>query len=392
MIRCGLDRLLAQGELLRGRRYGLLCHQASLTADCEPAHLALARRAPPAVLFAPEHGFYGVEQDMVAARDRRDPLTELPIVSLYGDDATTLRPRPAAFDGLDLLVVDLQDVGARYYTFAATAVWSAEVAIARGCEVWVLDRPNPLGGAEVAGGGVDPGCHSFVGAFDMPVRHGLTLAEIVRLEARRRGWPAEALRCFAVEGWRRGDDARNWGRPWVAPSPNMPTPSTAFLYPGLCLVEGTEVSEGRGTTRPFQLVGAPWIEPDHLCRELARLDLQGVRCVPTYFRPQFQKHAGEVCGGVELLVVDPGRLDALRLGAELVAALQRLWPAAFRWRERAYEFVEDVPAIDLLTGSASYREIVESGGAVSSWLDSLRQRDAAFREERRAVLLYPEER
>jgi uncharacterized protein YbbC (DUF1343 family) len=171
----------------------------------------------------------------------------------------------------------------------------------------------------------------------------------------------------------------------------MPSPITAFLYPGLCLVEGTEVSEGRGTTRPFQLVGAPWIEPAALCGELDRLALPGVRFVPTYFRPQFQKHAGEVCGGVELLVTEPRRLDAVRLGAELVAALWRLRPRGLFWRERAYEFVEDTPAIDLLTGSASYRRTVEAGGSVSEWLGSLRAREEAFREERRAVLLYPEE-
>ncbi|HUP21575.1 MAG TPA: DUF1343 domain-containing protein [Thermoanaerobaculia bacterium] len=391
MIRCGLDRLLGQSERLEGRRYGLLCHQASLTADCEPAHLALLRyRAPPAVLFAPEHGFYGVEQDMVVARERRDPVSGLPIVSLYGDDIASLRPRPEAFEGLDLLVVDLQDVGARYYTFAATAVWAAEAAIGRGCEVWVLDRPNPLGGIEVSGGGVDRELRSFVGAFDMPIRHGLTLAEIVLLEAQRRRWSEGAVTCFPVEGWRRGDDATAWGTPWVAPSPNMPAAVTAFLYPGLCLVEGTEVSEGRGTTRPFQLVGAPWVEPARLRRELDRLDLEGVRCVPTFFRPQFQKHAGEVCGGVELVVTEPSRLDAVRLGAELVAALRRLYPDHFRWRERAYEFVEDIPAIDLLTGSSAYRETVEGGAPVSAWLKSLRGRDEAFREERRSVLLYPE--
>lgn len=390
MIASGLDRLLAEPERLRGRRYGLLCHQASLDADCRPAHLALLRHTAPAVLLAPEHGFYGVEQDMIPERATRDPVSGLPIVSLYGDHAASLRPRPEIFDDLDLLVIDLQDVGSRYYTFAATAVWSVEVAIERGCEVWVLDRPNPLGGVAVGGGGVDAGFHSFVSAFDMPIRHGLTFAEIVRLEERRRRLATGRIQYFALEGWRRSDDARAWTRPWVAPSPNMPTPTTAFLYPGLCLVEGTEASEGRGTTRPFQLVGAPWVRPDALCSELERLGLEGVRFAPTYFRPQFQKHAGEACGGVELLVTDPSRLDAVRLGAELVAALRRLHPREFRWRERAYEFVDDKAAIDLLTGSATFRETVEAGGSVSSWLDSLRARDAAFREERRAVLLYPE--
>lgn len=391
-LTAGLDRLLAEPAALAGRRYGLLAHAAAVTQDLLPAHLALSRSpAAPAALFAPEHGFYAVEQDMVASAAGRDPWTGLPMVSLYGSSGDTLVPRREAFAGLDLLVIDLQDVGSRYYTFAATAIWAAEVALAAGCEVWVLDRPNPLGGAAVEGNFPEPGLESFVGAFRLPVRHGLTLGELFLLEARRRGWPARH-RVWAMAGWRR---SMLWGetaRPWIAPSPNMPSLGAALVYPGSCLVEATEVSEGRGTTRPFQLVGAPWVEPLRLAGDLAALSLPGVSFVPTYFKPQFQKHRGEACGGVELVVTDAGRLRPYRAGLELLAALARHGPSDFAWRAAPYEFVADRPAIDLLTGSPAYREAIEGGGLGLAELAAGWAADEdEFRRERRPILLYPEE-
>lgn len=392
--RAGLDGLLA-GDLgrLRGRRYGLLGHGPSQTADHVPAHLALtAAGARPAVLFGPEHGYYGVEQDMVAAADQDDPWTGAPVRSLYGDDAASLRPSPTAFAGLDLLLIDLQDIGARYYTYAATAVWATEVALAAGCEVWVLDRPNPLGGG-VEGNLLEPGYESFVGAFRTPQRHGLTLAELVRLEAARRGWDDAGLRVWPVEGWRR---AAGWGgaRPFYPPSPNMPTLDTAAIYPGLCLIEATEISEGRGTTRPFQLVGAPAVDPRALADLLNGRGLAGVVFVPTYFRPQFQKHAGEVCGGVEIVVTARGAerwgLRPVRLGVEVLFALQQVMGEAFRWRRAAYEFVEDVPAVDLLAGTDRLRHAVEAGNRfeLDSWMSTWKGDETAFRSdvEERGVL------
>jgi uncharacterized protein YbbC (DUF1343 family) len=395
MIATGLDRLLLAADRLAGRRYALLSQGASLTADCEPAHLALAAcpGGPPAALFSPEHGFYGVEQDMVAAAGGREPWTGLPLRSLYGDAEATLRPAPEEFRGLDLLLIDLQDVGSRYYTYAATAVWAAEAALTAGCEVWVLDRPNPLGGA-VEGNLPDPGFESFVGAFRLPVRHGLTLGELLRLEAGRRGWP-ERLQVWEVRGWRREPWWRRpggAGRPWTAPSPNMPTPATALVYPGVCLLEATELSEGRGTTRPFQLVGAPWLDPLGLASRLATRGLPGVRFVPTFFRPQFQKHAGELCGGVELLVTDADAFAPYRTGVELLAALAESSPREFAWRRAPYEFVTDRPAIDLLTGGESCRLAIDAGDreALDAWIASWPADEESFRRERRAVLLYPE--
>ncbi len=391
MISTGCDLLLERSAELAGRRWGLLAHGASVDARRRPLHLALAASSsgPPMALFGPEHGYYGVEQDMVASADERDPWTGAPIRSLYGADEGSLRPSAEAFDSLDLLLIDLQDVGSRYYTYAATAVWAAEEALAAGVEVWLLDRPNPLGGEEVEGDLPRPGFESFVGAFRTPVRHGLTLGELVRLEAERRGW-GEGLRVWPLRGWRRSMLWPETGRPWLAPSPNMPSFLTALVYPGLCLLEATEISEGRGTTRPFLLLGEPRIDPPSLARRLR--DLPGLSAVPTYFRTQFQKHAGALCGGVELLVDDAAVLEPYRCGVEILVALRAELGARFAWREAPYEFVSDRPAIDLLSGGTELRLALEADTSVAEWVASWGADEAEFRAERRQILLYPEEK
>ncbi len=350
--------------------------------------------APPTLLLGPEHGYYGVEQDMIAAEEKVDPWTGTPIVSLYGDHEGTLRPRAEVFDDVDVLVVDLQDVGSRYYTFAATAVWTAEVALAQGCEVIVLDRPNPLGGVVVEGNLPGPGLESFVSAFEIPVRHGLTLGELVLLEARRRGLDAAAIQVERVEGWRREDLWDATRRPWIAPSPNMPSFQTALVYPGGCLIEATQVSEGRGTTRPFELVGAPWVDAVDLCEDLGERGHAGVVVTPVYFRPQFQKHAGEVCAGVQIVVTSPERFRSLRFGVDLLESLvmQGAGPkggrGAFAWRRDPYEFIEDTPAIDLLAGTSALRERLDQGRPIDDWVASWTDDEAAFVAERSDVLLY----
>ena len=389
MFGTGLDRLLADPEVLAGRRYALLSHAASVTAGMEPIHLALARRAPapPTLLLGPEHGFHGVEQDMVPSADEVDPWTGIPIVSLYGDSGDSLAPEPAVFDGVDLLLVDLQDVGARYYTYAASAVWAARAAVAAGREVWLLDRPNPLGGEAVEGNLRRPGFESFVGAFALPVRHGLTLAELVLLEAERGGWN-DGIAAWRLAGWRRSMLWPELGRPWVAPSPNIPRFATALLYPGACLIEGTVLSEGRGTTRPFELVGGPGVDAPRLAARLNALGLAGVSYTPVYFRPQAQKHAGELCGGVQAHVTDAARFVSYRAGVELVLALAETAGESFGWRAEPYEFVADRPAVDLLTGDEELRRAVDGGARPSDWLDSWAADEEAFRRERRSILLY----
>ncbi|MCZ7651371.1 MAG: DUF1343 domain-containing protein [Thermoanaerobaculia bacterium] len=390
MIATGLDHLLAAPEALRGRRYALLTHGAAVTATLEPAHLALAAHAPPALLLAPEHGLYGVEQDMVPVRERRDPWTGLPVASLYGSDARSLRPDPALFAGVDLLVVDLQDVGARYYTYVAAGVWAAEGAAGAGCEVWWLDRPNPLGG-EVEGNRPRPECASYVGAFDLPVRHGLTPGEIALREARRRGWQPQ-LRIWPVTGWEERTSWPAWGGPWLAPSPNMPDFATALVYPGLCLLEATELSEGRGTTRPFRLFGAPGVDPPRLAAALRRLGLPGLGFVPAAFRPQFQKHAGQICGGVELVVTEPERVRPVAAGVRILATLARELGDQFSWRRAPYEFVSDRPAIDLLSGGDELRRIVERGQDPEGWIAGWTADEAAYRGEWAGLRLYGGER
>lgn len=398
MIRTGLDVLLTRAAGLAGRRYAVLGHAASLSADGVPIVFALteAGAGSPAFLLAPEHGYHAVEQDMVPAEESIDAWTGLPIRSLYGRDERSLRPDPEVFADVDLLVIDLQDVGSRYYTFAATAVWAARAALAAGSEVLVLDRPNPLGGVAVEGSSRGPGLDSFVGAFETPVRHGLTLAELVRLEAAREGWDEAGLSCVAMEGWRREMSWQATGLPWVAPSPNMPSPETALVYPGACLLEATELSEGRGTTQPFLLAGAPGLDGPSLARRmtarLAAAGLGGVCFVPAFFRPQFQKHRGEVCAGVRWRVSAPEGFQPFRVGVELLRALRAESGAAPAWRSAPYEFVTDRPAIDLLAGDDRLRQGLETGdeALIDGWIAEWPEAEARFRAEREPALLYRE--
>ncbi|MFQ5350534.1 MAG: exo-beta-N-acetylmuramidase NamZ domain-containing protein [Thermoanaerobaculia bacterium] len=294
------------------------------------------------------------------------------------------------FAGIDLLLIDLQDVGARYYTYAASAVWAAETAVRAGCEVWLLDRPNPLGGEIVEGNLRQPGYESFVGALSLPVRHGLTLAELVLLEAERGGW-RDGIATFRLASWRRSMLWPELGRPWVAPSPNLPRFETALVYPGHCLVEGTTLSEGRGTTRPFELVGGPGIDPPVLAERLSQAPLEGVGFTPVYFRPQAQKHVGELCGGVQTHVTSPARYASVRAGVELIAALHAVGGESFGWRTEPYEFVADRPAVDLLSGDRALRRALDGGEGLETWLSSWAADEESFRRERRAVLLYDEE-
>lgn len=391
MIRTGLDRLLENPGVLAGRHYGLLSHSAARSLDLWPIHVALLRHGAPLpdLLFGPEHGFYGVEQDMIPAVDEIDPWTDLPTLSLYGDSDASLRPDPETLRGLDLLVIDLQDIGARYYTYAATAIWAAEMALDQGLEVWILDRPNPLGGRQVEGNLRSGDFESFVGALRVPPRHGLTLGELVRLEELR-GRFSGRCRIWEVEGWHRGMLWPELGRLWIAPSPNLPSAEIAFIYPGLCLVEGTELSEGRGTTRPFQLIGAPGVDAIGLADELTARDLPGVGFIPTFFRPQFHKHKGQVCSGVEIRVTDYLELRPYRCGVEVLAAVRKVAPEALIWRRQAYEFVTDRPAIDLLSGDTSLRELLEAGDDPTSWITSWADDEETFRRESSEVLLYPD--
>ncbi len=390
----GLDVLRQEGfARLRGRRVGLLAHPASVDAQLDHAvELMAAAGVRLEALFGPEHGITGELQDMDTwdlAEGVRDPRTGARVYSLYGSTEASLRPTPEMLAGLDVVVVDLQDVGARYYTFAVTMGYVMEAAAAAGVAVMVLDRPNPLGGRpeDVEGPSIDHDHRSFVGAYPMPIRHGLTMAEYARAVAEEKKLSLE-LELVPMVGWRRDMTFEETGLPWVMPSPNMPTVDTAWIYPGQCLLEGTNLSEGRGTTRPFELSGAPWLDARAWASGAAKHAGPGVVLRPTVIRPMFQKHAMKACGAIQIHVTDRWAVRPLRLSIALLAAARALGPSDFEWRTKAYEFVEDRLAIDLLFGSERPRRALEAGVAVDEIVASFGAEERAFVERRRAWSLY----
>jgi uncharacterized protein YbbC (DUF1343 family) len=394
----GLDVLCRERlDLLRGRRVGVLCHPASVAADLTHVVDRLIEVGiRPVRLFGPEHGVRGEAQDMIGLPDERDARTGIPVVSLYGDTFESLAPAAADLDGLDVLVVDLQDIGSRYYTYVWTMALALGAASRAGVAVVVLDRPNPLGGDAIEGGGVREGYESFVGLGAIPVRHGLTIGEIARLCLRGMPWggprfarPLDGdLTVVPMRGWRRAMRFPETGLPWVMPSPNMPTPDTALVYPGQCLFEATNLSEGRGTTRPFEIVGAPFLDGYAWAEALDQLAgaLPGVRFRPLSFRPTFHKFGGRSCGGVQLHVTDAGAFRPYLTGIALLATARRLASAEFRWRTEPYEFVADRAAIDLLTGGDLIRNAVERGAPLTEIAGSMEPFERAFAEHRRPVL------
>ncbi len=401
MIETGLDVLCADRlDLLRGRRVGVLCHPASVAGDLTHAVDRLIQAGvKPTRLFGPEHGVRGEAQDMIGVEHDKDARTGIPVTSLYGETFESLTPRAAELADVDVLVIDLQDVGSRYYTYVWTMALAMQAAARAGVAVVVLDRPNPLGGQPdaIEGGGVEPRCESFVGLGAVPVRHGMTAGELARLVRAGMPWGAPRfarpldcdLTVVAMRGWRRALPFDATGLPWVLPSPNMPTLDTAFVYPGQCLVEATNLSEGRGTTRPFELVGAPFLDGYRLAARLEALALPGVRFRPLSFRPMFHKFAKQSCGGVQLHVTDRATFRPYRAGLALLAAARAEAPADFRWRTEPYEFVADPPAIDLLTGSDAARRAIDRGATLDELAAGFAEFEAAF-AARRAPHLLPE--
>jgi uncharacterized protein YbbC (DUF1343 family) len=389
-VRTGLERLLdGDGPRLAGRRLGLIANPTTVGPDLDHAiDLLIAAGLDLVALFGPEHGLRGDVQYMEAVGDEaRDRRTGLPVHSLYGHTEASLSPTAQMLSGLDALLFDIQDVGARYYTYAATMVLAMRVCARAGVEVIVLDRPNPIGGELVEGGTVEPGFESFVGLLPVPNRHGLTVGELARM-AREVERLDLSLTVVPMDGWRRDMSYADTRLQWVLPSPNMPTEDTALVYPGMCLLEGTEVSEARGTTRPFELAGAPFVDSYALAAELDGAELPGVRFRPLVFTPTFEKHAGRACGGVQIHVTDRRAFRPYLTGVAFLRAVHALWPGDFAWRTRAYEFVDQVPAIDLLCGSGAVRAGIDSGASLAdlaaTWADA--ERD--FRQRRAAWLLY----
>jgi uncharacterized protein YbbC (DUF1343 family) len=399
-VRTGLDVLCGDRRQLGvGRRVGLLCHPASVDPNLVHAIDRLVGAGMrPVRLFGPEHGVRGEAQDMIGVASGADPRTGIPVSSLYGETFASLTPDAAALAAIDVLIVDLQDIGSRYYTFIWTMALAMQAAARAGVQVVVVDRPNPLGGDDdaIEGGDVLPAYESFVGLGCVPVRHGMTMGEMARLVKAGIPWggprfaaPMDLdLVVVPMQGWRRGMAYEDTGLPWVLPSPNMPTVDTAFVYPGQCLLEGTNLSEGRGTTRPFEIFGAPFVDGHALGDALLSDDLPGARARPLSFRPTFHKHAGKVCGGVQLHVTDRRAFRPYLTSVAILRHLRRLCGGAFAWRTEPYEFVADKPAIDLLAGGDALRRGVDAGAALADLAATWRDAEAAFADRRRPHLLY----
>jgi uncharacterized protein YbbC (DUF1343 family) len=374
---------------LRGLSVGLICNPT--TVDRRLRHAVdlfhEARGVRLTALFGPEHGVRGDIQYMASVGDERDRRTGVPVHSLYGTAAESLRPDPRTLRGLDALVFDIQDVGARYYTYQATMLFCMEAAARAKLAFFVLDRPNPIGGRAVEGPALSPGFESFCGVHDVAVRHGLTVGELAGLYREERRLDI-ALTVIPCRGLRRGMYQRDTCLPWIFPSPNMPMPETALVYPGMCLLEGTNISEGRGTTRPFEMFGAPWLDGSRLAEALAAERMPGVRFRPVSFVPTWDKHAGARCHGVEVMVVDRETFRPFRTGFACVAAARAQNPGRFRWRTEPYEFVEHVPAFDLLCGSSREREALESGQGLRDLAPVWAREERAFAKRRARHLRY----
>jgi uncharacterized protein YbbC (DUF1343 family) len=382
MIRTGLDVLRGEGlARFRGQRLGLVTHASALSGPPRAGALEVfSSGAILAAVFGPEHGLTGEAQDLTAVQATSRAF------SLYGDTFESLKPTADQLAGLDRLVIDLQDVGSRYYTFQATMLYCMEAAADVGLPVTVLDRPNPVGWLpNIEGPPVRPGFGSFVGVHSIPTVHGMTIGELAKLYRAERV-PGVELDVVPCEGYRRRD---RWE--WVlAPSPNMPTAATALAYPGGCLFEGTNLSEGRGTTRPFESIGFPGVDPRAVAERLNAEGLAGVEFLPVEFRPTFQKHAGRTCGGVFVVPADRSRFQPLRTGLAMLQAFRDLLGDAFQWRTERYEFVDRIPAIDLLFGSDRERLALEAGVPWREIAAAWEPHEAEFAERRQPHLLYPD--
>lgn len=363
---------------------GLLCHPPSVDRGLRSAPELVARRFPGQLraLFSPQHGFRGDKQDnMVSSPDFEDPLLRVPVVSLYGP---RLDPPREALENLDALLVDLQDVGTRVYTYQATLARVMAAAAPLGVKVAVLDRPNPIGGVQVEGNLLKPEWASLVGPYPLPMRHGLTLGELAHYYNVTHNLGCD-LTVIPARGWRRQQYGDDTGLPWVMPSPNLPTLEGALVYPGQVLLEGTNLSEGRGTTRPFEIFGAPFLEPRRLLRELRGYALPGVIFREVGFEPTFHKWQGELCRGFQLHVTDRRAFKPYSTTLALLAVIRRLYPDRFAWRPPPYEYETERRPIDLLTGDAAIREALDAGRPLgeleAAWqadLDDFRQASRAF--------------
>jgi uncharacterized protein YbbC (DUF1343 family) len=384
-VTLGSEALMASGQL-KGQRVGVVSNHASIDATFVHVIDAVASTAGAtlAAIFGPQHGFRSdVQDNMVETPHRVDRRYGVPLYSLYSE---TREPTPEMLAGLDVLLIDLQDVGARIYTYIYTMAYCLRAAGRLGVPVIVCDRPNPIGGA-IEGALLEQGFESFVGLYPIPMRHGMTIGELARFFNAEFGLGA-TLTVVPMEGWRRDMYADATGLPWVMPSPNMPTLDTAVVYPGTVLFEGTLLSEGRGTTRPFEVVGAPRIDAERFAGEMNELGLPGVFFRPAGFEPAFQKHARVPCGGCQIHVLDRTRFRPVLTGVALIATLRRHDRTGFAWRQPPYEYEHVKAPIDILAGSTHLRQQIEADVPAAEIAASWTADEEAFATRRAPYLLY----
>jgi len=387
-VRLGLERLLdgPDRKLIKGQRIGLVCNPASV--DSRLIHVSDRLAAGDwtlTALFGPQHGFRSdLQENMIESPHAHDARRRVPVHSLYSE---TREPTAEMLADVDVLVIDLQDVGTRIYTYIYTMANCLRAARRHGIRVVVCDRPNPINGDVIEGATLDPEYESFVGQFAIPMRHGLTIGEAARVFNDHFGIHA-AVDVVPMDGWSRAMYYDATGLPWVLPSPNIPTLDTAIVYPGAVLFEGTLLSEGRGTTRPFELIGAPWIDGERFAEALNARRLPGAYFRPAFFEPTFHKHAKVLCGGCQIHVTDREAFEPMRVAVEMLAEFRREAPSEKLWRDPPYEYEHVKPPIDILYGSDRLRTGIDAGEDPASIVKDWRRDEEAFRELRRTFLLY----
>ena len=386
-VTSGLERLLAgAGSHLKPLSLGLIIHPASVTREFQLSVDALLQEGfSIKALFGPQHGARGEKQDnMIESGHYADPYTGLPVHSLYSN---VRKPTPEMLSGLDAIVFDLQDVGVRVYTFIWTMLLAMEACAEIGIRFIVLDRPNPIGGIQREGAVLRKDFESFVGLHPIPLRHGLTCGELATWMNETRGIGC-ALEIIECRGWRRSMGWSDTGLPWVAPSPNLPTPVSCLVYPGMVLLEGTNLSEGRGTTKPFEYFGAPYLNIERLLDLLGQEHLDGVMIRPCHFEPTFQKYAGTMCAGGQLHVTDPATFQPVRTAITILRAARELAPREFSWSKPPYEYEENLMPIDLIWGHNGLRHRIDDGATVDEVLEGVQEDLDTFKEDTRDFLIY----
>ena len=386
-VQLGINTLVSRGfDLLKGRNVGLCTNIASCNSDLEPTIVLFTKQKvfKLTAVFAPEHGIFGALQDQVRARDYYDKTRKVRIYSLYNMSPVLNK---TALKKIDILVIDLFDIGTRYYTFLWSALLLIEQVARLGKKIIILDRPNPLSGEIVQGPVLEPEYISFVGLYPIPVRHGMTIGELCLFVNDELDLDGD-IEVVKLKGWKRGAFFEDTGLYWTVPTPNMPSFSTALVYPGMCLLEGTNVSEGRGTTKPFEIFGAPWIGPFSFVKKLNKKKIRGVKFRPTFFIPTFNKYNNRLCGGAQIYVTNGRRFDPFSTGLEIIRTIKNLYPGKFRWRPPPYEHETRRLPFEILTGNAWIKQALDKNHSISSIKKRWQMELYRFKRKRRKYLLY----